>query len=215
MAHRSFSWSFSKVPYSGISKWLKHVWLVGRLSQSGPMREMTNVRLARPLMGARSLPVANFRRSRFSSSSNACSACQKKRMVWLLSSKPSSYLVARSSASKSSTGLPHTKSSSSLGWNISSACPPHTFMNPLAKASNCALMLSTSTHCTYPATYSPTLALVTGISLPPGTSSCVFHSPHSSTATSNDAQNVAAMSPSNANMSPKLLPSRGSTSHKS
>jgi hypothetical protein len=55
--------------------------LVGSLSLSGPLREMTNVMDPRPLIGARSLPVQKNRNFFFCSRLKECRTCHSKRIV--------------------------------------------------------------------------------------------------------------------------------------
>lgn len=57
MAFSRRSSSFSLVLYSGRSNTLKHVWLVGNRSQSGPFRAITSFSRLRPPTGTRSDPV--------------------------------------------------------------------------------------------------------------------------------------------------------------
>ena len=151
MAARSFVSSLAFEEYSGKSRWLKHVCEVGSLvtttakegardatltmwppqrptysSESGPMRDITKRRLPKPLIGARSLPVAKdntfflsacikYRqccerqvphaslREREPTSVNVCSTSQNMRMVGDSAVKPSSYTAPDSNASKSSS----------------------------------------------------------------------------------------------------------------
>ena len=55
----------------GSSRTLKHVWLVGRRSESAPCLATINLSLPRPPTGARSVPVVNWRSLRFSSAAAA------------------------------------------------------------------------------------------------------------------------------------------------
>ena len=68
IAKRKRSAMRSLEAYAGSSSVLKQVCEVGSLEESGPSRWMTQRRLPRPPMGARSLPVKNFKNRRFSSS---------------------------------------------------------------------------------------------------------------------------------------------------
>ena len=56
------------------------MWLLGSRSESGPALEMVNLMDPRPLIGARSLPVENASRSRFSVSVRECTTDQKLTM---------------------------------------------------------------------------------------------------------------------------------------
>ena len=72
MARRRRAASTRRERYAGSSSVLKHVWLVGSLGESPPSRWITQRRLPRPPMGARSLPVKNLRKRRASSPSSSC-----------------------------------------------------------------------------------------------------------------------------------------------
>lgn len=67
----------SRDAYSGSSSVLKHVWLVGSLSESGPSRWMTHFMFPRPPIGARSEP-ARMAVVRDVSSGAAAVGCQRR-----------------------------------------------------------------------------------------------------------------------------------------
>ena len=112
--------------YSGRSKWLKQVCAVGRRSESGPLREMTNVMDPSPRIGERSEPVQKKSSFFFSSSVMPCTISQNAVITGESRVYPSSVDVLSSSARKSSAGEPQMSSSSSSAMNMRSAAPPHT-----------------------------------------------------------------------------------------
>jgi hypothetical protein len=86
---------------------LKHVCDVGSFGPSAPSRWTTIRSAPSPPIGARSLPVKNFKKSFFSSSEKSRRTMDQSH--WHAEDealKPPSYLALRSSASKSRLGLP-------------------------------------------------------------------------------------------------------------
>mmetsp|Transcript_43119 Transcript_43119/g.88232 ORF Transcript_43119/g.88232 Transcript_43119/m.88232 type:complete len:221 (-) Transcript_43119:261-923(-) len=162
--------SLSTSLYSGRRRWLKQVCAVGRRSESGPLRLITNVMLPSPLIGDLSLPVQKKSSFFFSCSDMAWTTDQKLLMTGWSRVYPSSVDVISWRAWKSRLGLPHISSSSSSGMNMRRAGPPHTWWKPSAKAANCCWMLSSSRYLTYRSTYSCRLSAVTLMLSPPGLS---------------------------------------------
>lgn len=73
--------------YCGSMMWLKHVCAVGKRPPPGPLRAMVNGgdKLARPLMGTRSLPVVKNNNRFFCSTGISPATSQNHRTVsWLL-----------------------------------------------------------------------------------------------------------------------------------